>query len=182
MLGMFSHTVYGRSNNNCEAQLIKVRKLVSVFINKQAIPKGALAQLIAIANACPYQEGPAVYEARSVLARLSNRTYSNPCEMPDPTPINNYRIAALDKDVTFIENKKLLTIYPNPANDVLNVILANNGEGAIITIKNYLGQTVLNKVCSQNNVKLNISDLSKGLYIVDVAIADAHEYYKFIKE
>jgi len=182
MLGMFSHTVYAQSNNNCEAKLIKVRKLVSLFINKQAIPKGALAQLTAIANACPYQEGPAVYEARAFLSGYTGNTvYANVCEVPVIEGVQE-RLSADIYGLNKITDNKTLAFYPNPAGKELNVVLSNSNTKVNYTIKNYLGQSVLTGVINSSNTQINVENLSKGIYVIEANVNGALQQYKFVKE
>jgi hypothetical protein len=53
-------------------------------------------------------------------------------------------------------------VYPNPANDVLNIIGADNGQ---ITLTNMLGEIVKTVA---NTTTLNIADITAGMYIVTV--------------
>jgi hypothetical protein len=70
--------------------------------------------------------------------------------------------------------------YPNPAKNHLNVSAAKNITK--IEIYNLLGQAVLNKNINSKNSEVNISSLSKGIYVVKAFIEDAVGSYKFIKE
>jgi hypothetical protein len=58
-------------------------------------------------------------------------------------------------------------IYPNPANNVLNIISYTVGIEKI-NIYNLNGQLVLNKEVNNNQKTLNISSLESGIYIVDI--------------
>jgi hypothetical protein len=58
-------------------------------------------------------------------------------------------------------------IYPNPANNVLNIVSYTVGIEKI-NIYNLNGQLVLNKEVNNNQKTLNISSLESGIYIVDI--------------
>jgi hypothetical protein len=58
-------------------------------------------------------------------------------------------------------------IYPNPANNVLNIVSYTVGIDKI-NIYNLNGQLVLNKEVNNNQKTLNISSLESGIYIVDI--------------
>jgi len=171
-----------QSANNCEANLIKVRKMVNLFVNKQIAPKGALAQLTAIANACPYQDGPAVYEARAFLSGFTGNTvYTNACEVPIQDNIVEIKFATFERANT-VANLNNILIYPNPVDNLLNIVLSNGTEALNYSIKNYLGQTVLTGALDKTNTTINVEELGKAVYVIDVNINGHTQQYKFVKE
>ena len=74
-----------------------------------------------------------------------------------------------------------LNIYPNPATDHINIDFGNldNVEGWNIKIINILGQEVLSQ--PMNTDKINVSELSKGIYIIKISDAMSQIDRKFIK-
>lgn len=68
---------------------------------------------------------------------------------------------ALSTNESVLEN---FNIYPNPTSDILNISLENNLVLEQVTIYNNLGQVV--KATTENVIDL--SDLAKGLYFVEV--------------
>ena len=72
-----------------------------------------------------------------------------------------------------IENQHL-TIYPNPATDVLKII--NTSEYQSVTIYSIDGK-VVKRIEVSNEADINVSDLNAGLYIIGVG----NEFSKFIK-
>jgi uncharacterized repeat protein (TIGR01451 family) len=76
-----------------------------------------------------------------------------------------------------------LKVFPNPANELLNINLQNSViENCIIS--NALGQTVFssaNEINSNHKIQLNISHLSAGVYFVKVSAGDGSFNAKFIK-
>ena len=76
--------------------------------------------------------------------------------------------------------KSTLKIYPNPANEVLNL----SSESTIdnITVYNTLGQIVSKQASSANEVSINVSNLSKGVYIITAQVGNDLIRKQFIKE
>jgi uncharacterized repeat protein (TIGR01451 family) len=76
-----------------------------------------------------------------------------------------------------------LKVFPNPANEILNINLQNNNiENCIIT--NALGQTVYNsanEINANHKIQLNISNLSAGVYFVKVRSGSGSYTAKFVK-
>ena len=75
-------------------------------------------------------------------------------------------------DINRIESQTAVTIYPNPASDVLNIEGTDNGE--TICIYNDLGV----KVMETWNRTIDISSFSTGIYFVKVQNA----VFKVIKQ
>ena len=72
-------------------------------------------------------------------------------------------------------------IYPNPANNFLNIVSNSIGINTI-SIYNLHGQEVLNNKVNGNQIRLNISELSNGVYIMDIRSNDASVKRKLIIE
>lgn len=70
--------------------------------------------------------------------------------------------------------------YPNPATDYINLSASKNIDK--IEIYNVVGQQVESRVLNSNNNRVNVSNLSKGIYIMKAFIEDAIGTYKFVKE
>ena len=71
-------------------------------------------------------------------------------------------------------------VYPNPTSNVLNIDASGNVQN--IAIYNTLGQEVMNKEVSGNNVSLDVSDLNAGIYIVKTNVDGKVSSTKFIKK
>jgi len=70
-------------------------------------------------------------------------------------------------------------IYPNPANNELNVQAMTTISN--VEIMNVLGQSMGTHQVNSNNAKLDISSLKAGTYFIRVTIENASKVYKFIK-
>lgn len=77
-------------------------------------------------------------------------------------------------------NLSSIKMYPNPANNVLNI----SSETIIdtVTIYNTLGQMVSNQKTSSNDVSVNINGLPNGVYILTAQIGNELVRKQFIKE
>ena len=62
------------------------------------------------------------------------------------------------------ELEKSLTVYPNPAKDMLNV----NGVMTSIEVYNTVGQCVVTKQVSGNQTQIDLSGLNNGIYFLRV--------------
>ncbi len=87
-----------------------------------------------------------------------------------------YRLQSIDKDgkssysairkVVFPTHPLLLTIYPNPAKDIITVVYPNLKS---LVISDVTGRVVADrKFAADNEVDINISQIIKGVYFVKV--------------
>ncbi len=90
----------------------------------------------------------------------------------------------INNSLSVSENKlSNFKIYPNPTSNNLNLSFENNQENASIKIISILGQTVLEKQnLSGNNLSLDVSNLAKGIYILELYDGFSVSKAKFIKE
>jgi hypothetical protein len=72
-------------------------------------------------------------------------------------------------------------IYPNPANNSLNIVSYAVGINTI-SIYNLNGQEVLNTKVNANQIRLNTSNLANGVYIIDIKSNDTSVKRKLIIE
>ncbi|CDF81249.1 propeptide, peptidase M4/M36 [Formosa agariphila KMM 3901] len=89
--------------------------------------------------------------------------------------VEAYQCSTLSVDENEITN---ISIYPNPANDVISFKNINNTHQ--ITIYNMMGQQVLKHSIDRANNSVNVSNLSKGMYVV--SFKDSATNFKFIKQ
>lgn len=79
------------------------------------------------------------------------------------------------------ENSSLFAFSPNPANDYLSVTLATDVK-ANFTITNTAGQVVIDQFSSLAQNRLDISNLSAGIYFLQVQSDHKRSVKKFIKQ
>ena len=70
-----------------------------------------------------------------------------------------------------------ITLYPNPATTSLTITATNTITN--ITISNVIGQTVYSHEYNDQQVQVNVADLSSGLYFVKI---NGSEVVKFVKQ
>lgn len=72
-----------------------------------------------------------------------------------------------------------LNFYPNPVKDILNINYRNNINN--ITVYNLLGQELISKPVSSNNVNIDLSNLTNGSYLVKIVSENGIHNLKIIK-
>jgi hypothetical protein len=65
-----------------------------------------------------------------------------------------------------------ISLWPNPAKDVVNVNYSGAGNDARAMIFDQLGRMISSTVLHSGNNSVNVSNLSTGSYIVHVQSAD----------
>ena len=109
---------------------------------------------------------------------------------PDPSASTCAGIFMDDWELTHsnsinTNNKRLMSIYPNPSNDILNITFNQlENKEQKIEILNSLGEIVSEINISPNTsvTKLNINDLSSGIYIIKLTSNNKSYTEKFIVE
>jgi len=83
--------------------------------------------------------------------------------------------------VTINSKSTKIEIFPNPANEIVTIKMNNlNFESAEINIFNVIGTLVKSEILRQNNQQINISDLSNGIFTVQVKSKEWTEKQKLI--
>ncbi|MBP9083558.1 MAG: T9SS type A sorting domain-containing protein [Bacteroidia bacterium] len=87
-------------------------------------------------------------------------------------------------DDNVVEIGEQLSVYPNPAFDQLNLEFPFTEGDAIITVVNSLGQTLLKQsvTSADEDIQVNVQDLSEGLYFITVQNGERAFYSRFIKK
>lgn len=70
--------------------------------------------------------------------------------------------------VTNIGNNNYVSVYPNPASDLLNVKFLENNKTFTYNVVNSIGQKVLVKGIDRNNGTIDISSLENGMYFLQI--------------
>ncbi|NOY50539.1 MAG: T9SS type A sorting domain-containing protein [Chlorobi bacterium] len=79
-----------------------------------------------------------------------------------------------------IADASILSIYPNPATDVLNIKAEKRLSGNL-TISDISGRVVFNEyIVDADFITVNISNLTKGLYSISIDDSKSHNSGKFI--
>ena len=89
-------------------------------------------------------------------------------------------IVSMDEIILTQEEMKMdnFKLYPNPAKQELNILFSTIDN--LILIYNLQGELVKNSFVSTTYCKLNITDLSSGMYVVEVKNNKGRNFQKFI--
>jgi hypothetical protein len=92
------------------------------------------------------------------------------------TPIN---LTAASLSTTNFE-KDLISVFPNPANDKIQLKGIENNQISQVSIVNVLGKKVFATSNLKNN-SIDISNLNAGIYILSISSENSQKRIKFIK-
>jgi hypothetical protein len=84
------------------------------------------------------------------------------------------------EDVTAADNT--FAVYPNPASSVINVNNKNNSPITKIVLTDLNGRIVKQDASNLSNVQLNISDLSAGVYMMNITSSEGSTTQKIVKQ
>lgn len=77
----------------------------------------------------------------------------------------------------------MISLYPNPTNDVLNLVMPDNYElSGNVTIYNTVGQVIFtSKVSDTNLYRIDVSNFANGVYLVKIDRENQSKTLQFIK-
>lgn len=130
-----------------------------------------IKKLQAIASLCPYESGPGVYNARVLLASIEDITYSNPCEVLLPSGVKSRNMR--DDETHTFDMLPEISIYPNPANDKLNIVIhLDKDQTAEFKIYDLTGKIVFSNTLIGNSdiFEMSTTNLKNGLYIYKLTV------------
>ena len=83
-------------------------------------------------------------------------------------------------EIVNITGKSLITVYPNPAHDLVNVVFnSKTTDNATVSLINSVGKVQLMKLFNintrNNHFEINTSSLPKGVYFMKVKIANSDD-------
>lgn len=97
----------------------------------------------------------------------------------------DYWAVKLDPDgigINEISISDTLNVYPNPANSVINVKMANTWVGAVYNIFDFTGKAVLSGAISKETFQIDLGDLSPGVYAIQVRTNGNMAKTSFVKK
>lgn len=126
-----------------------------------------LTGFLALANQCPLEYGPAVFQAQAWIWSIDPMAwFTNPCETGGVNSGKMERISDLQDT-----SSELMMVYPNPAMDQIHV-LSNASEAYHLRVFNSLGSVVLEMDCEGGKeIVLQVSNYPKGAYLLQVESA-----------
>jgi len=94
--------------------------------------------------------------------------------------LNTYNWLLTLSNDSFISNSdnNKLRIFPNPTKNLIQI--KSNSVIEKIILFDYLGKEILTQI--QNNNEVDVQNLSKGIYLIEIHSENGKVYKKFIKE
>jgi DUF1680 family protein len=80
---------------------------------------------------------------------------------------------------THLNQNNQCKLYPNPADDIINIQLLNSGN-AEITVFDYIGKLILKRTMTGKTVITKDELAGNGLYVIKVTISGNDQYSRFI--
>lgn len=92
-------------------------------------------------------------------------------------------IDSLNTGISSISDNIPFQVYPNPANDILMIKLGEKVSQADLIVLNVLGETLLkSKLLSNDNSSIDLTNVSPGIYFLQVRSGNRVSTQKFIKQ
>ncbi|WP_420572843.1 T9SS type A sorting domain-containing protein [Kordia sp.] len=91
-----------------------------------------------------------------------------------------WKISDSTLSTDIIEEEKI-SIYPNPTSSILKINFSNNDIIKSVKLYNVIGQKMIFNIDRQNNI-IDVSDLAKGVYILNIKTENKNFTKKIIKE
>lgn len=82
--------------------------------------------------------------------------------------LTNLGCVASIGSIAKLDNNNTPTIYPNPANTILNIDFKNIDETVEITIVDVLGRTHINKKNQVNLTSIDLTNFPDGIYFIHI--------------
>lgn len=87
-----------------------------------------------------------------------------------------------DPSVVLYEPEDLFKVYPNPASDVLHISTSSDLSDAVILLKNANGQVMdVESDVSWHQASVHVSDLQRGVYILELVFAQSTLTKRIVK-
>lgn len=121
------------------------------------------------------------------LGSLEFFSYSGSSGAPSLMYIDD--VVVTDNNATSIQEISAdnINIYPNPAQDILNIELNNVGANAVVSIIDTYGKTYTSLPLSYDKGKwakteVDVSFLTVGVYLIKITSDEKQGYYRFVKQ
>jgi hypothetical protein len=172
------NTVLGRSMNRNTYARASIQATNNFDLNVQALEpilhkieldsllnSADSATLWQLANLCPYYDGIAVYQARSILQQMGFPPIVNDCEvikMPSSRYIRTKQL----------EENESVKLYPNPTEGTITIEYeVGEDENTTFELTDLLGKKQFRSQLSVgNNHQLNLEQMQSGLYIYRLSL------------
>ena len=112
--------------------------------------------------------------------KISDASYPNAFDLSDST---FSIVASLGINSTSSSEMDGFIVFPNPANDQLNINFINNNINVVMQISDYTGKIVKTESLNNINNTINVSNISSGMYFIKLTDnKNNNQTIKFIKK
>jgi len=173
-------SIYAQFSHKIPANADGALTTTNIIINSEGyvdVPAGTFDYCIT--NPTPGQKmwiASGDYGRRDDISFTANVYYIFDVTMNTSTGNDQVTMTTSALSINEVETTDLL-IYPNPAKSSLNISSFSNIQR--VEIFNLVGQLIATESYNAENVNINISDLSNGLYIAKVTTTDGTMTKKF---
>jgi hypothetical protein len=98
-----------------------------------------------------------------------------------PSVINTWPTHDFFLGVQEPTNNFIVSLYPNPTSEIINVKTALNSIGSPYIIYDNMGRTLLSGIINDENTSIEVSNLSGGIYLFKVG-ENSIQTFEIIKE
>lgn len=117
---------------------------------------------------------------------LNDEDYSFSVDASIPESLESSRFQITFDNTTLSTNNpemaNAINLYPNPAKNQLNISGLNQFENVEVSVFNMIGQELKNVEFDNELSKLNLSELSNGVYLVKINTAEGNLTQRIIKQ
>ena len=152
-----------RGTNHFDMHLYNIGVILNRNQNERSLSKRDSLVLTKIAENCPYYDGIAVYQARSILSEYGYYSPINKCELVRSINLNSF---ARRKDGLNSTEVSQFKLFPNPTNGQFIIQYEiRNGEVYQFEIFDPLGRIIKSEMLVEGNLhKLKLENGQRGIY------------------
>lgn len=172
--------------NTVTGEYIKKKTLDPILVGSQ--PRGTLMQA---SNGkfygMNYRGGAAqnqyggLFEYDAINDTVISRHFFNPANFQDAMYGTLLEVDLVTTGLIQTNNVSTIGLYPNPANNEVNIDLEKAPINGIVSITDIQGRVVLTQHLAGKQIQLNIAELHQGLYVVTVTSDALNATQKLIK-
>jgi uncharacterized repeat protein (TIGR03803 family) len=92
-----------------------------------------------------------------------------------------FKLAGVLTGVNEIEDKKDISVYPNPAVETITIEIKSNNDNTLMSIYNLQGELIQQQILPQKKNIIDISSFAKGFYFIKVSDCNGVEIKRIAK-
>jgi Secretion system C-terminal sorting domain len=129
---------------------------------------GSSSQFLAVDNNWALKNGALIWlEAEDTTGCIANDTVQVVFNLPN--------------GISGLSNSKRFQVFPNPVNEILNIVPGNHNEPFDIRIINTLGRVIAKQSGLMANIKWDTGGLLPGYYVLEITTDKQIFWYKIVK-